>query len=441
MTILKQAARAVTDRRARYVVAMDYYEGNVPEVFATAKLRKLFATAQDGSKLNFCRPIVSAVANRIEIASISGDTKDATNKLKEVWDYNDLSFESDEIHTKTLIYGESYAMVWPDADGKLVISHQSPETTAIVYDPEDPRKKLYGVKMWLAAENETRMNIYTSDSIRKYKANTAQVSEATDWTYLDAIDNPFGEVPIFHFKTQRPFGRPEHFDAYDAQNAINKLFVTNMNTIDYQGAPQRYALANPDASNDFDDNDADNLDSLRNGPGELWYLKGVDKVGEFTVADHENFWGPMKEIIRSMSALTDTPLHFFERTGNSPTGNGLRVAEAPLLKKIAQREASFGHTWREIMKFVLKVEGLTGNVSIYWKTHEALDEMERWDVSLKKINAGLSHRQALREGGYAPEEIEKIMAERQQEAADGLYYQRAPQTRVNLNADETKDIA
>ncbi len=93
------------------------------------------------------------------------------------------------------------------------------------------------------------------------------------------------------------------------------------------------------------------------------------------------------------------------------------------------------------MKFVLKVEGLTGNVSIYWKTHEALDEMERWDVSLKKINAGLSHRQALREGGYAPEEIEKIMAERQQEAADGLYYQRAPQTRVNLNADETKDIA
>lgn len=442
MTILVDAVRAVTDKADQYKIAMDYYEGRVPEVFATIKLRKLFGTLSDHSRLNFCRPIITAVANRLDIASVVADSPEANAKIEDIWDSSELAFESNEIHVKTLIYGESYALVWPDAEGNWTVTYQSPENMALVYDPEDPRKKAYAVKMWVAGK-DTRMNIYSADSIVKYVAHATSVTEATDWIFMDSVDNPFGEVPVFHFKTQRPFGRPEHFDAYDCQNAINKLFVTNMNTIDYQGAPQRYALANPDGGEmgDFEDTDAGNLEALRNGPGELWYLRGVTHVGEFSVADPENFWGPIKETARSMAVLTDTPLHYFERTGNNPTGTGLRVAEAPLLKKVAQREESFGFTWRELFAFILKVEKLSHKVTVYWKTYESLDELERWDVMLKKINAGLSHRQALKEGGYSPDQIEQIMSEREAEAKAGLYYQRAPQTRVDINNDETKEVA
>jgi hypothetical protein len=316
---------------------------------------------------------------------------------------------------------------------------------ALVYNPENPTEKLYAVKIWRSGDKESRMNIYTADSIRKYRTNSDAVTEGSQWTQIDTVENPFGEVPVFHFRTHRPYGRPEHFDAYDAQNHINKLFIQSMNTIDYQGAPQRWALANPDGGegSDFDDNDAgaDEMLSMKNGPGQLWYMKGVTSVGEFSVADPDNFWEPIKNTLRSMSALTDTPLHFFERTGNNPTGNGLRTAEAPLLKKIADREQSFGYTWRDIFRFVLKVEGIKSGVQVFWKTHESLDELERWEVALKKINAGLSHRQALREGGYSPDQIEQIMSERKQEAADGLYYQRAPQTRVNTNKDETQVVS
>lgn len=436
--ILKEAVRAILDKRTDYQTAMAYYEGRVPETFATVKLRKLFATMEDRSRLNFCRPVITAMANRIELASIVGDKRKTTQRIAEIWEYNNLEFEADEIHIKSMIYGESYALAWPDETGEWVISYQNPENTALVYDIENPRKKAYGVKVWVL-DKRTRMNIYTSDSIIKYETKGELISEGTNWTELERIDNPFGEVPMFHFMTQRPFGRPEHYDAYDAQNAINKLFITNMNTIDYQGAPQRYALANPDGElSDFDESDVDL--NLKNGPGELWYLKGVNAVGEFSVADPDNFWKPMKDIVRSMAALTDTPLHYFERTGNNPTGNGLRVAEAPLLKKIQQREASFGFAWREMFMFILKAENIVDKISVYWKTHESLDEPERWDVALKKLNAGLSHRQALREGGYSDEQIELIMADRKAEADGGLFYQRAPQARVNTNADETHAV-
>ena len=444
MTILKEAVNAVLERKDYYTTAKDYYEGEVPEVFATARLRRVFRTTGDLSRMNFCRPIVNAVSNRMEIASISGDTKTATAKIAEVWNNNDLGLEAKEIHDKALIYGDAYAMVWPDSNGDVRISYHSPEGMALVYNPENPTEKLYAVKIWRSEQNVTRMNIYTATSIRKYRTNSDTVTEGSQWTLIETVENPFGEVPVFHFRTHRPFGRPEHYDAYDAQNAINKLFITSMHTIDYQGAPQRYALANPDGGEgaDFDDDEADltAMQNLKNGPGELWYMKGVTKVGEFSVADPKNFWEPIKDTVRVMSALTDTPLHYFERTGNNPTGNGLRTAEAPLLKKIADREQSFGYTWRDIFRFVLRIEGIKSGVQVFWQTHESLDELERWDVALKKINAGLSHRQALREGGYSDEQIEQIMSERQQEAEAGLYYQRAPQVRTNTNKDETQAV-
>jgi hypothetical protein len=182
------------------------------------------------------------------------------------------------------------------------------------------------------------------------------------------------------------------------------------------------------------------MGALKNGPGELWFLKNVTSVGEFKPADPDVFWGPINNAVRTMSAITDTPLHYFDRTGNNPTGDGLRAAEAPLLKKIEDRQRLFAYAWSQVYEFALKIMDIDATVTIYWKTIDAMDESERWDVALKKINSGLSHRQALREGGYTDEEVEKIMAERQQEQTEGLYYTRAPQVRVDTKNDETKEV-
>lgn len=441
MTILKEAVASVLTRRSDYETAEDYYQGNVPETFATSKLRRAMRSAMDDSHLNFCRPVVDAVNDRLEIASIAGTTKGATAKIAEVWQDNELDLEAKEIHRKALTYGDAYAIVWPDEDGKVQIAYNSPTTTAIVYDVENPRKKAYAVKMWKQNEQTTRMNIYTKDSLTRYSAQGDVVSEGTQWTVIGSEDNPWGEVPVFHFRTHRPYGRPEHKDAYSAQNAVNKLFITNMFTIDYHGAPQRYALATMEDNeiSDFKEggSDRENMDALKSGPAEMWLLKGVNQVGEFKPADPLNFWTPIEKTLRTISSMTYTPLHYFERS-NMPSGQAFRAAEAPLMKKVDDRQASFAATWRELFRFILKIEGINSDVQVFWNDVESLDELDRWDVTLKKINAGLSHRQALREGGYSEDQINKIMEERDQEAQAGQYYQRKPVTRVNTNADETQ---
>jgi hypothetical protein len=451
MTILKEQVAAVLARRNEYQEAEAYYEGDVPETFATARLRRAFRTTGDRSRLNFCRSVVDAVGDRLEIAKIAGGTEKANAVINKVWTNNELDLEAQEIHRRALTYGDCYVAVWPDEEGDLQISYNSPKNMTLVYDPENPRKKLYAVKVWLEprADNDaprTRMNVYTSDGIHKYVTDSDLITEGSQWRSAgESVENPFGEVPVFHFRTHRPYGRPEHKDGFDAQNAINKLFVTNMFTIDYQGAPQRYALSAIGDSEitDFNEGDTDreNINALRNGPGELWYLKGVTSVGEFKPADASAFWDPIKNTVRAMAALTGTPLHYFEKSGNAPSGNALRTAEGPLLKKVKDRSQSFGQTWREIMRFVLKAEGVNGDVQVFWKEVESLDELERWDVALKKINSGLSHKQALREGGYSEDQITQIEAERREEAKAEEFYKRKPVVRVNESHDETQEVA
>jgi hypothetical protein len=452
MTILKEAVSAVLDRRGEYEVAQDYYNGNVEETFTSARLRRMFtkgSNSRQRSRLNFCRTVVDCVNDRLEIGTISGDTKVATAKVQEIWSNNDLGIEAQEIHRMALVNGDAYVVAWPGADGEIEIALNSPANMAMVYDVENPRKKLFAVKVWLSGDNTTRMNIYGPDAVTKWSTNSDTITEGSNWTHLETVDNPWGEVPVFHFRTHRPFGRPEHLDAYDSQDAINKLFNTHLYTVDYQGAPQRYALAATGADGgeveDFAEGDTarENISALKNGPGEVWFMSGVSKMGQFEPADPASFWTPIKDVARSMASLTGTPLHYFEKTGNIPSGNALRTAEAPLLKKVADREAAFGYAWRDLFRFCLKVEEIKSEVIVYWKPVESLDELERWDVTLKKINAGLSHRQALLEGGYPAEEVDRIMEERSAEAESGLFYQRAPQARVNTSADETtpKEVA
>lgn len=444
---MKDYVAAVVSGAERYEEAQAYYEGHVAETFASAKLKAALRTTGHKGQHNYCRVVTDAVLNRLEIANVVADTQKAQAHINEVWVNNDLGLEANEIHRKALEYGDCYALVWPNDEGEWKVSYNSPRTTALVYDPENPQKKLYAVKIWrdtvpteTGTKPRTRMNVYTADNIFKYVSDTEAVTEGTNWRGIGTEDNPFGEIPVFHFRTHRPFGKPEHYEAYGPQNDINKLLATQMFTVDYQGAPQRYALSLQDADVvDFDDDDTEreNINAIESSPGSLWYLKGVNEVGQFQPADPKVFWDPINALKSSLAALTDTPFHYLEKSANVSSGEALRVAEAPLLKKVADRQTSFGVTWRELFTFILKVEGVKAHLEVKWDLVESLDALGQWDVMLKKVNAGLSHAQALREMGYEEADIKRILAERAEEAQAGMYYQRAPQARVSTDDNET----
>lgn len=439
--ILKEYVEALSNRAADYKEAENYYEGHVPEQFASARLRHAMRVTGHYGQHNYCRVVVDAVLNRLSVANIVGSTEVATKKITEIWDSNDLHLEANEIHRGALTFGDFYAIVWPDENGDWLVSANSPRSTALVYDPENPKKKLFAVKVWKQDENTIRLNVYLPDRIDKYSAKGTEYTAGTQWSGIGSEDNPFGEIPVFHFRTKRQYGKPEHLEAYGPQNDINKLLATHFFNIDYQGAPQRYALALSGDTDvvDFgdDETERENLGALSSEPGSLWYLKGIDSVGQFDPVDPDVFWKPISSLKQSLAALTDTPFHYLERSQNISSGQAFRVAEAGLQKKVSDRQTSFGVAWRELFDFILKVEGIRARLEVKWEDVESFDALDEWDVMLKKINAGLSHRQALREAGYEESDIERIMAERAQEASEGSYYTRKPEARVSTDDNET----
>lgn len=447
MSDLLTAVTGIEDASDEHVRSEQYYEGNQPEVFASIKLRRALSKTGTSFRLNFARTPVTSVLDRLQITSVTSPDKRANDLLQDILAYNEFDEESDETHRWSLAYGEGYVIAWPNEDETNVdLFFNSPKTTRIFYDEENPRRKKFAAKVWFEGKKDqqrTRVNLYYADRIEKYISNKKNPKTDSDFVpYVEMweefeledgstellevwpLENPYGEVPVFHLRTQRPYGRPEHRDAFSPQDMVNKLVITQMASNDYHGFPQRYVLAGNTTSDDFDDFDTeteegtpDQSEGLTSGPGELWWLQGEGlEVGQFDAADADAFLKPLETYVRAMAALTQTPVHHFEGMGDAPSGESLRAAEAPLIKKVKDRQQTFGGAWQQAFKFALKILGITdADVTVTWAPPESHDDKDTWEVVKAKQEAGVSRKRALMEAGYTEDETEEFEEEVEEE--------------------------
>lgn len=410
MSDIKKAFDHILSEREKYEKAEAYYDGDQPEVFQSQRWNRVFRFEGSDFRFNFAKTVVDSVLNRLEINQVQATTQAANRFIDRVFDQTDIKIDINEIHRSALVHGDTYAIVWPDMTGQVAIDYNSPLTTVIIYDQENPRIKSFAAKMW-QVETETgkmlKINLYYADRIEKYQGmgDLEILTALPNMSLTETVPNPWNEIPVFHFRTHKPYGKPEHYDAYGPQDAINKLINTHMYTVDYQGAPQRYALTTGGQAaelEDFSEDDTarENLGSLQNGPGQLWYLQGVQAVGQFPAADPKTFTEPVMDFVNAMASITCTPTHYFTKGSYIPSGEALRVSEAPLTKKVLNRQLAFGNTWRDLFKFMLRVEGISAEVEIDWQNPETIDTVDQWDIAVRKKSVGMPLEQILLELGY-----------------------------------------
>ena len=424
----------------RYRVANQYYEGRVPEVFSSARMRRAMAATGVGFTFNFAASVADAVIERLEIAAVSApDTPDAQSTLDDVWQDNKLDIEARNIMRSACEYGDAYLIVWPDPAGDgdsdglpgVNVFYNSPLCVRLFYDEENPARKSYAIKRWQLRDQRFRVDLYYPGRIERYiSPPRVQHPKETDFVEYTAdgedstLPNPFGEVPVFHFRTDTPYGDPEHQGAYGPQDAIHKLIVSHMASVDYQAFPQRFALTAPEtdsteaAALDEDEfsfpldtgatgtNNRDPQSQFTSDPGSLWYMQGITSVGQFAAADPNNFTAPMLTYLRCMAQITNTPLHRIDPTGDAPSGESLRTAEAPFIRKVRDRQLSFGATWREALVFALRVAGQAAEVDVRWAPAASTDDETGWTTAGLKLAAGVPLRQVLMEAGYTADQLD-----------------------------------
>jgi hypothetical protein len=436
MSDLIDGLEELDEAREGYEEAEAYYKNTMLEHFVSPRMLRALMASDISYRVRLAKIPVDAVANRLEIASITVP-KDAgaTAEIERIWTNNNLLMEMPNLLHKKTMFGDAYMVVWPGEDS-VDMFYNSPLSMRIVYDSENRRRIKYAVKQWVIGDDEyQRANLYYADRIERYYTKPgAKGDKESDWLpfieddddELDdgsIVENPYGRVPVFHYRNGTPYGTPEHEAAYGPQDAVNKLIITHLSTIDYQGFPQRYALAEPFAGSDdaaeFGDEDEDatstrpgSQSTLKSGPGEVWWLDGIKGVGQFQVADPDAFLKPLDRMTRLMASVTETPLHYFDPMGDSPSGEALRAKDGPLVKRIINRRQYDAATVADMFQFALLQRGIeVPKVDVRWTAPAVLDDLDGWRAMVIKEEMGVPRRQILLEAGYTESQVSEWLTE------------------------------
>lgn len=437
---LMDGLEELADSRHGYDQAQTYYEGKVPEVFTSIRIRRALQRFDIDFDLNFARTPVNAVTNRLKVASVSSPDPATNTLISKIWQDNQLNIELPDLFSRAGEYGDAYLMVLPveDDNGTVVrveMFYNPPQTVRVFYDEENPRRKAYTIKKWSDGAYQ-RVELYYDDRTERWTTQkNSRGDKRQDWIPWPAdpedpeswlIPNETSEQPVFHFRNGRPYGCPEHYGAFGPQNAINKLVQTHMGTVDYQGFPQRYALtdtATTDTSDldpgDFDDgiwpfpeqglgpSDTGADSSLKAGPGEMMLLRGYKSVGQFDAAQPSVFLEPIQFNIRAMAQITDTPLRMFDPQSNHRSGESYREEDGPYISKIENRQTSYGASLHAALVYALRLLGIEDPVvTIDWEPAKSVTDAQGWQTVKAKIDAGVPRKQALMEAGYRAEQVD-----------------------------------
>ncbi len=146
-------------------------------------------------------------------------------------------------------------------------------------------------------------------------------------------------------------------------------------------------------------------------------------MGQFGAADLGNYLTAVEQYINALSSITRTPKHYFQLGQNAPSGEALKVMEAPLVKKVRDRLDRFTPTYRRLGAFLCKLQGKdvdATQIRVDWANPETEQPLQQAQVetaraqgAVVKRQAGVSRRQALRELGYTDEQIAAMDTEQQ----------------------------
>lgn len=442
-----------------YEAAQRYYTGKIDEVFASERIRQQLAETGRRYRFNLAKIPVEQLADRIELVAVTAPDQTTINEeIEAIWQANDLDVHYADLVLKTCEYGDAYMMVWPvdDEDGLdqaltqagVQFSVHAPLHARMMYDPENPRRKDFFIQRWEVREPDGTDRWYVIlwyvDRFERWRSRQGgALTEAAGWELderdddLDpVVEHAFGNIPFFHHRIKTlPYGTPAHYAGYGCQDAVNKSLITQLTTTDSHGFPQRYALTDTGAElsqnndgPDFPEDDQATLDgsirggqssNLRGGPGVLLELTGKKAVGQFAAADPAAFLDPAAFYIRLMAQLTGTPLHYFDPTGGVPSGESLKVADAPLARSADRAQTMLHSPVVETWQFALDLAGAGADIplDIRWAPSHVATSTDDWTVVQAKQAAGVPQDKTLVEAGYEPSQV-RTWLDQEAEAMD-----------------------
>lgn len=416
-TDLEIAFDALRRKTAEYDILFRYFDGKQPTVYATQRLRELFKNLDAQFTENWCAVVVRTVLDRLHLAALASTDDNVSEMLQAAWDEQLGDLLQEELNESVAITGEGFIIAWYDSDG-LQITHNDPRLVHVVYEPSMPNVKKFAAKWWIDDERFLRMVLYYRDHIEYYRSRSTYESVASAAAFERVDDdglNPWGVIPVFHFRRSRRIIAGELVDVIPLQNGINKLAADMMVAAEYGAFRQRFIISS-----------AGQIGKLRNAPNEIWAVPGGDgigqptQVGEFSATDLRNYLDAIENRANTIATISATPRHFFFQHGGSPSGEALITEEAPLVAKVRRYQRAMTPVWQEFGAFVTRLLGRPvrpADIVVRYDDAALIQPKMQAEITKLRVSTGIPLTTALAWEGFTDREIASVIAARDEENA------------------------
>lgn len=411
---VKLAFDALVDKQNTHSTFFSYYDGDQPLIYSTERLKEAFNNLNARFNQNWCAVIVDSVLDRISLKGWTVQSEAENLILSEIWDKQHLQLEAFDAHQAAEVTGESFIII-EESDlqpSGLEIFYNDPRLCHMFYDSANPKVKRMACKWWQADDKKYYLNLYYPDRIEHWVTRSTmryQPTSATQFVQLiePAADvNPFEpKIPVFHLRTSRRVLASGLVNAITIQDAVNKLLSDMMVAAEFGAFKQRWLITNADTT------------GLKNSPNEIWSIPpdedGKTQVGQFDATDLTGYLAAMDKLANSLATITRTPKPYFVEVGSGISGDALIAMEAPLTKKVGQREENYGVTWQEIGAFILNYRspGTTvaeNQIKPTWKIETTVQPVSQATARKTSVEAGIPLKTELRREGWSEPELDQL---------------------------------
>lgn len=432
------AARQFTDpRQERYHLYHQYVSGVQPISFATGRFEDAFGKKFEKFAYNRTDSIVAAIADRLQVIGFAADASDAkiADKAQHIWDDNSLDLHEDDLEEECLTSGDSYAIVEQDINdpSRVLIWPQYARNMRVRYSTERPGEIEMAARQWIDGHGENRrvrLNLYYRDKIEKYRSTNAGsmvvIDGNTQWErYQPEGDrnwpvelNVTDTVPVFHFANKariNGYGVSELASVIPIQDALNKAVMDLLVGMEFSAFRQRVLL-----NVDLEEQGAEErIDQLEVGITRLLSIVGEPDgpnpgIAEFSATDVRQFIGPIDLFDTLISRVAKVPVHYLQLSGDFPSGEALRTAEAPFVAKVERLQRRMGDGFNRMMTYAVRLSGnhglKPGVLETKWSSAMPLSDSETLDYALKRQSLGIPLTTNLQEMGKDSDYIAEVMA-------------------------------
>lgn len=426
--------------RPSYTLNREYYDGKHRLSFASEKMSKAFGKLLKEFSDNLMPTVAETVKDRLILEGFTIPSANETvnpesstqTQLDEVWRRNRLTVRAKEVHLDALIDGDAYLIVWPDAEGIPVFYPNRGSAVVTEYDDEQPGYIVRAAKAWADTDKRYRLTLYFRDRLEKYvtqnkvdglpdraTAFVRYIVDAEPWP----LPNPYEKVPVFHFGNRAGIGClgiSELREGIPVQDALNKSIADMLVASEFYGFPQRWATGLEETEGM---SKAQIKERFAVVSGGIFGSTSKEAAfGTFAQSDISKYIEIVENFKKDLALVTRTPLHFFNLHSTPPSGESLRVAEAPLMSKVKDKTDAWGGVWSDAMRFALIIanagehepEPKWANTA----TRDESGEVER--ASTKHRELKVPTEVLWRELGYTEQQIEDMKKLAAQEAQEML---------------------